>query len=208
MILVYPLGLWLRSAGVGGAANPTLSAADALLQLSVDHYQAGRYEEALEAARSALAENPELAEAYNNIAVSFLQLHRYPEGIAAAEEALRLQPTFELARNNLALLRQQQAAATGEQTEPMMKEGLDLLYRSGDPAEAVTRFRQVLELNPDHYGANYQLAAALEQAGQAEEARAQWLKALGMARAIGDAETEKLINQHLIPAPSEQQKEN
>lgn len=47
----------------------------------------------------------------------------------------------------------------------MMNQGLDLLYRKGDPAGAGDKFRQVLQRNPRHYGATFQLAKAPDQAG-------------------------------------------
>jgi tetratricopeptide (TPR) repeat protein len=200
MILIYPLALWLREGGIGGAVNPSLSSADTLLQLSVEHYQAGRYQEALDAAKAALADNPRLAAAYNNMAVSYLRLRMYDEGIEAAQEALRLQPSSELAANNLVLLQQEKAVADSARTEQLMQSGMNQLYTQKNPQAAVEQFRQVLALNPEHYGANYQLAAALQEAGEVDHARLQWIKALDMARAIEDEQTEALILPHLAPA--------
>lgn len=204
MALVYPLALWLRDADIGGGAARSPSAMEVALQNSVEAYQSGRYQDAIDAARKALALNPKLAEAYNNIAVSYLQLGRYDAGIEAAQEALRLQPEFELARHNLAWLKQAKAiASTSGEADRLMQEGLDLLYAQKNPAAAAERFRQVLALNPGHYGANYQLAAALQRAGRVDEARPQWLKALAMARAIKDEKTEALILPYLKPAESD-----
>ena len=39
-----------------------------------------------------------------------------------------------------------------------MGRGLDALYKRHDPASAAAEFRRVLESNPDHYGAKFQLA--------------------------------------------------
>ena len=44
----------------------------------------------------------------------------------------------------------------------------------------------MLALNPNHYGANFQLAKALDAAGQTDAARAQWEKVLTMAEAAKD----------------------
>ena len=204
LVLVYPLALWLREAGFGGAAGSSLSSAEKALQRSVEAYQAGRYQEAIDASREALAENPEMAEAYTNIAVSFLQLRRYDAGIEAAEQALRLRPDFEVARNNLEWLQREKAAAENSgEVDRLMQEGIDLLYTRNDPALAVERFQHVLALNPEHYGANYQLAAALRDAGRTEEAQGQWLIALAMARAIGDRQTEALILPNLPPGEAD-----
>ena len=57
------------------------------LQLSLEHYQAGRYQEAITAAKTALVANPNSAGAYNNLAVSYLALSMYDEAIHAAQEA-------------------------------------------------------------------------------------------------------------------------
>lgn len=71
----------------------------------------------------------------------------------------------------------------------MMNQGLDLLYRKGDPAEAGDKFRQVLQRNPTHYGATFQLAKALDQAGKSNEARPYWQKMVTMAYGIKDKST-------------------
>jgi tetratricopeptide (TPR) repeat protein len=73
--------------------------------------------------------------------------------------------------------------------EATMKAGLDALYTARDAPEAVRLFRRVLEQMPSHYGANYQLAAALDAAGRHEEALAQWAHVIQMAEAIHDTTT-------------------
>jgi cytochrome c-type biogenesis protein CcmH/NrfG len=71
----------------------------------------------------------------------------------------------------------------------LMNQGLDLLYRKGDPAGAGDKFCQVLQRNPTHYGATFQLARALDQAGKSNEARPYWQKMVTMADAIKDRST-------------------
>lgn len=71
----------------------------------------------------------------------------------------------------------------------LMNQGLDLLYKKGDPAGAADKFRQVLQRNTTHYGATFQLAKALDQAGKTSEARPYWQKMVTMADAIGDKST-------------------
>jgi cytochrome c-type biogenesis protein CcmH/NrfG len=71
----------------------------------------------------------------------------------------------------------------------LMNQGLDLLYKKGDPAGASDKFRQVLQRNPTHYGATFQLAKALDQAGKSSEARPYWQKMVTMADAIRDKST-------------------
>jgi tetratricopeptide (TPR) repeat protein len=76
--------------------------ADSLLNTSLQLYQAGDYQGSIDAAKKALALNPNLAEAHNNIAAAHASLRQWDEAIQAAKEALRLKPDFPLARNNLA----------------------------------------------------------------------------------------------------------
>src|SRR5262245_51773465 len=66
---------------------------------------------------------------------------------------------------------------TGEPAgqDALMKAGLDALGRN-DAEAAARHFRGVLQLNPNHYGATYQLATALDRAGQPAAARPYWEK--------------------------------
>src|SRR3989449_9477107 len=70
-----------------------------------------------------------------------------------------------------------------------MKAGLDALYTQKDPNTAAALFRKVLERNPTHYGATYQLAAALDRAGKPDEARPLWEKVLAMTEGSSDKQT-------------------
>jgi len=67
--------------------------------------------------------------------------------------------------------------------------GLEALHTRHDPVAAAARFREVLAQNPEHYGATFQLATALDQAGKPAEAKPVWEKMLGMAEAIKDTAT-------------------
>lgn len=70
-----------------------------------------------------------------------------------------------------------------------MKAGLDALYVRNDSKSAVIQFRKVLALNPNHYGATFQLASALDRAGDLAEARLFWEKMLEMAETVKDEAT-------------------
>ena len=73
-----------------------------------------------------------------------------------------------------------------ENEDALMKAGLDALYTRGDPNAAAAQFRKVLERNPNHYGANFQLAMALDRAGKPAEARPLWKQVLKMAESSND----------------------
>src|SRR5205823_12135477 len=77
-----------------------------LLALSLQTYNAGKFEESIVAAQAALSLKPDYAEAWNNICAANNKLGRFEEASKACEEALRLKPDFELARNNLQYARQ------------------------------------------------------------------------------------------------------
>ena len=82
-----------------------------------------------------------------------------------------------------------------------MQAGLDALYKRHDSAEAVVQFRKVLESNPTHYGATFQLATALDAAGKRAEARPLWEKMLEMAEASKDIDTADKARARLHSSP-------
>lgn len=71
----------------------------------------------------------------------------------------------------------------------LMARGIDLLYTQNSPMQAAAQFRMVLQRSARHYGATYQLAVALDRAGQSKEARAYWSKVLEMATSDADTRT-------------------
>ncbi len=79
----------------------------------------------------------------------------------------------------------------------LMRAGLDALYQRRDAETAVDRFRDVLARNPDHYGATFQLAKALDVAKRTEEANTMWRRVLAMAEAAHDAETARVARARL-----------
>jgi tetratricopeptide (TPR) repeat protein len=93
-----------RAAG----ANPT---SDNLIELSLQYYVSGRYEDSIDAAERALAVDPQSAYAYNNICAAHNALGRYEDAVAACGSALELAPDFEVARSNLEWALQQLAGA-------------------------------------------------------------------------------------------------
>lgn len=71
----------------------------------------------------------------------------------------------------------------------LMEKGLTALYSGGDADTAVATFRLVLSQNPTHYGARFQLARALDRAGEPKEARKLWEEVLRNADGIRDSAT-------------------
>ncbi|HZL55486.1 MAG TPA: tetratricopeptide repeat protein [Bryobacteraceae bacterium] len=88
--------------GAAAVAQAPPAQAAALLNTSLQDYNARKFPECIASAKAALKVSPTYAEAYNNVAACESALKHYDAAIAAAQEALRLKPDFQLARNNLA----------------------------------------------------------------------------------------------------------
>ena len=83
----------------------------------------------------------------------------------------------------------QAAANQGQSEAELMDRGLKLLYTDADPVAAEQTFRDVLKRNPNHYGAHYQLAMALDRGGKPTEARPIWQEVARLSESIKDEKT-------------------
>jgi Flp pilus assembly protein TadD len=175
--------------------------APALMKSGLDSlYVKSDPEAAVKAFRKVLAKNPEHYGANFQLAVA-LDRNGKPaearplwEKSLAMAEAIKDEATADTARKRLGL--------PGPSPEDAaMKAGLDALYGTKDAAAAIVEFRKVLEMNPNHYGATFQLAKALDQAGKPAEARPLWEKALEMAEGIKDAKTAEMAKERLARHP-------
>jgi hypothetical protein len=79
----------------------------------------------------------------------------------------------------------------------LMQAALAALYERKDAHAAVEKFREVLQHQPFHYGATYQLAKALDQDGRPAEATVWWTKVLEAAQLIGDTTTARQARERL-----------
>jgi Flp pilus assembly protein TadD len=89
------------------------------------------------------------------------------------------------------------ASSGGSADSASMAQGMDLLYQKGDPIGAERTFRDLLQRNPNHYGAHYQLAAAIDRAGRPGEARQMWQDMLKLAEGANDTATIRLVKARL-----------
>jgi Flp pilus assembly protein TadD len=89
------------------APASTPSGADALVNQSLQHTQAGRFEECISTATQAAKLDPTSAQAFNNLGYCSGRLQRWDEAIRNTQEAIRLAPDFQVARNNLAWMQQE-----------------------------------------------------------------------------------------------------
>jgi tetratricopeptide (TPR) repeat protein len=72
--------------------------------LSQVYYRMGRYTDAVVAARTGIALDPTVLDAWNNLALACIQLQRWDEALNAANNAVRLAPNDETANASLAEL--------------------------------------------------------------------------------------------------------
>ena len=158
----------------------------------------GKFDAALLEAQAAAREQPGMAFTHVSLGDSLEKLGRFEPAAAAYRRALELDPPNARAQEGLARVR----AAPGYTEEgALMAGGLRALYEENDPIRAQDLFRKVLERNPAHYGATFQLAVALDSSGQGPAARPYWEKVLAMAAGYHDQDTANRARLRLKTGP-------
>jgi tetratricopeptide (TPR) repeat protein len=181
-----------------------LSPCYAYLHLNMSALEAreGQPDASLRWAEDAVRCNPGLALARWYRAQAFERMGRNDDALADYRTATEIDAVYEDAWLAQARLLEQRSAwgeaaraydrssaADPTNADAAMKAGLLYQYRLGDSAAAAERFRKVLALNPDHYGAHYQLAVALLAANRVDEAASAWRAFVARAHAIGDRQS-------------------
>jgi tetratricopeptide (TPR) repeat protein len=143
--------------------------------------------------REVLAQNPQHYGATFQLATALDQAEKPAESrpiwakMLTMAEGIQDTATAEKARVRLAAIdRLATPSADADPDAETMRLGLDALRTKRDPTAAALLFRKVLAHNPQHYGATFQLATALDQANRPAEARPYWTKVLEMATAVND----------------------
>jgi len=154
------------------------------MNLSVLNAAEGNLNAALAQAQKAVHLQPDLSMTHYYLGSALEKLGRTDGAVAAYQEALKRNQNDVNARDALARLTRQDAPE-----EILMRAGLYALRNENDPLRAVASFRKVLERNPMHYGATYQLAVALDAAGESDEAVRLWEQVLKMAEGYADKST-------------------
>ena len=194
--LVLLLGL-----GLGGACAKTEETPDALMKTGTDALYTKRdYETAVKAFRKVLEKNPTHYGATYQLGVALDRAGKRAEANPLWEKTLQMaernndKATADTARKRLGW-------PAPRPEDAAMKDGLDALYAKKNPEAAAMAFRNVLEQNPTHYGATYQLATALDRSGKRPEARPLWEKVLKMAEGYKDQKTVDAARQRLAQQP-------
>jgi protein O-GlcNAc transferase len=116
--------------------------------LGLQHHNAGRMREAVEAYRRYLATDPQNADVLYNLGLALQNLSQFDEAIACYTQAITLRPAF---------------------PSPYFNRG-NIFAALGRQEEAIASYRRSLELEPDHDRARLHLAHVLGEQGSIDEA--------------------------------------
>lgn len=135
--------------------------------LSLMYYQAGKYQQCVEAGLEAVKLKPDYADAYNNMGSAYSLMKEYDKAIEACQKAIDIKPDFHLAKNNLAdAISQRDKIAKLEETvskEPTAENYLDLslnYYQQGLYEKSIEACKKAVKLKPDYAAAYSNMCAA------------------------------------------------
>lgn len=164
----------LQQAEMNAKKDPT---PEKYLDLSLQYYNAKRYEDCANAANEALKLRPGYVEAYNNICSAYNLLGEWDKAIEAGTKAVELRPGFELAVNNLKLAQNNKLRFTALEAElrkkPTPEGWLNFslqYYAAGVYVKCVEASEEALKLRPDYADAYNNICAAWNAAGNWEKA--------------------------------------
>jgi len=172
-------------AGVGQPESEQRRRAQIRLELAAGHYQQGNYAQALEELRSALAADPDYAQAYGLLGLVYMDLKDSARAEESFQRALRLAPGESELLNNYGWFlcqtdRPREAIAQFEvvlkdplyptPARPLHNAGICSL-RIGDEAAAEMYFQRSFQIDPRNPVAMYQLGTLYLKRGDLERAR-------------------------------------
>ena len=137
--------------------------------------QNGQVDEALPHFRKAIELKPDFAEAYSNFGHALSLQGRVDEALPQFLKALEITPNSVLAH----------------------KEVAEALLKIGRPSAAIAHYRKILELGGDAADVRFNLAAAYAEIGDFDAASETATRALEQARANGDDQLARQIEEHL-----------
>jgi len=183
----FGIALALVSVGCAPAKTKPKDPATATannIRLAESYYQAGRVSESLAILQKAVESAPTNAPLLNYYGQLSFLAGRNDVAEASFTKALVLDPHLTDARNNLGSVydatgrksqaEQEYKAVLKDTTYPTPEKvymNLGLLYGSqGRQEEAIANLRRAVELNPKFWHGHFELASALDRAGQLDEA--------------------------------------
>jgi tetratricopeptide (TPR) repeat protein len=150
-------------------------------------WQRGEFEKAIEQLHLAIQSQPGYAEAHYTLGTVLKQEGKLSEAAASLREAIRLQPDFAGAHSTLAGVLRQLGDSPGATEEARAASQLTTVNNSlqaatfatnsgkrllsaGDVEGAIAQFRAAIKMADQYSPAHYQLAQALRQQGNTQEA--------------------------------------
>jgi protein O-GlcNAc transferase len=200
--LHYNLGLALKLKDDSAAAIPELEAAARLntsahephYTLGILYMEDGRYEEAARELTLAMKLHPANGDGWATLGSVYRKMNKLPEAADALREAIRQMPDQPDPHLTLASVLAEEGDAAGAAAE--RRKGADLervamkrqratmstnsgnsLLQKGQVADAIERYQQALNDDPDYADAHRGLAKALDRQGKKAEAEAERQKA-------------------------------
>lgn len=162
------------------------------LKLAADHFNAGRFAEALSIAEQVKAARPDIADAWNIIAVSQHRMGRTEDGIQSLKQAIKLNsrnPGYyanlgemqrRMGRPDAAITALNKAIRLNARAYPAWNNLGIVHYEKKHFAKAAECYRQALAIQPNYAEAHNNLGNALRNLGQFDEAIAEYEQALAL----------------------------
>ncbi|MBI3509269.1 MAG: tetratricopeptide repeat protein [Bacteroidetes bacterium] len=165
--------------------NPT---ADNYVNLSLQYYNAARYQESADAALQAAKIDSNYALAYNNICAAYNKLGEWDKAVAAGEKALLKDPKNQRVHANLLVAKTSQmkfdsliSKAVKMHSDSQWLITSTTWYESGIYHKAIDAANEALKINPKNYDAYTNICASENQLKEWDKAIAAGEKAVALA---------------------------
>jgi len=154
--------------------------------LGLVHSSKKQYARAIEMYKKALISLPDDSDTWNNIGITYYALGRHDEATDALERALKAKPDDPNALANLDIIRKKHPQSRPQGSH--LAKNINVLkqhvetgaahYAAGDFWRAAEEFAKALDLHPDNFKANNNIALAYEKIGETKKAKKHFERAL------------------------------
>jgi len=181
----------VKRAKLQGSSSGAAPSQDQLNHL-LEHYQAGRFEEAEALATSLTQQFPKHPFGWKVLGAGLKQAGRLAESLAPMQLTVELSPQDAEAHSNLGstlaeLGRLDEAEAIYKQAIALKPDFADAHYNLGNTLQKLRRleeadasYREAIVLKPDYAEAHYNLGVTLKELGKLDEAEASYRQAIAL----------------------------
>lgn len=149
---------------------------DRLINTGVELHLQGKYPQAIEYYKQALAKAPSNPKIWVNIGSSYQQMKDYTNAVQAYKQALNFDKANADATQGLKTCSE---ALQDQQIEALAKKGNDL-FKANKFDEAIQAYLALLKLTPNDAGAHFNIGAAYQQKKQYDDALREYKTAKGL----------------------------